>query len=400
MKSGIAESTLLCVTVWCCSGLIVFTGFAFGREFIPVRSHPNRLPEQKGEPFANWDGYWYTQLVEHGYVWDPTRHSNVAFFPGYISLPVAIRQIMPLSAIPILVFSSNLFFLAALWPASRFGIQLSAEQPTPDAAILLAVCLWPMSVFTRVAYTESLFLLLIVTVLSLLRCRASMLLTALVAGAASGTRSVGAALLLPLLLDWWNRSKTMTGFATRAILLGPVACWGLLSYMGFLYCKFGDPFLFITAQKHWAARDELSWPANLLSLLTLEPIWTVYLPGSPAHWASHEHVPNALFSLQFWNPIYFVTCAGLVAYGAWKKWLTTQEWLLSVGLLGIPYALQGYRMMMLGHGRFTCVVFPMFIVLGRLISQSPVPVQAIIIAIMAMQLFYWAALFATWHRVF
>lgn len=68
MKSGTTDTLRLRVTVCCCSGLTVFIGFAIGHEFIPIRSYPNRLPKQRGEPFANWDGYWYTQLVEPGYV--------------------------------------------------------------------------------------------------------------------------------------------------------------------------------------------------------------------------------------------------------------------------------------------------------------------------------------------
>jgi hypothetical protein len=104
--------------------------------------------------------------------------------------------------------------------------------------------------------------------------------------------------------------------------------------------------------------------------------------------------------LQFWNPIYFVACVSLVAYGAWQRWLTPPEWLLALGLLGIPYVLQSYRMMMLGHGRFTCVVFPMFLVLGRIMSHRPSTVAVILYALMAVQLFYWSALFAAWHRVF
>ena len=305
-----------------------------------------------------------------------------------------------MSAIALLAIISNLSLLATLWTADHSEESSLQDDSRPSATTLLALCLWPMGLFLRVAYSEAFFLLLAVTILRLLRLRASPLLVAVIAGMATGTRSVGVALLLPLAWDWWQRSSTITGFAARAMVLGPVSCWGLIAYMVFLQVNFGDALLFMTAQQHWAARSDLPWYRNAICLLTLEPIWTVYLPTSPAYWASHEYVQNPLFSLHFWNPIYFVTCVGLVVYGAWKKWLTPPEWLLSIGLLGIPYVLQSYRMMMLGHGRFTCVVFPMYIVLGRLMAKWPAPVTAIVCTLMGIQLFYWSALFAAWHRVF
>ena len=114
---------------------------------------------------------------------------------------------------------------------------------------------------------------------------------------------------------------------------------------------------------------------------------------------SRQRIPP-LFSLHFWNAVYFVACAAIVAIGYRRRQLSTHEFLLTIGLLGIPYVLQGYRMMMAGHGRFTCVVFPMFIVLGRWMSTLPVQLTSILWALMAVQLFYWSALFASWNYVF
>ena len=249
-------------------------------------------------------------------------------------------------------------------------------------------------------YAESLFLLLSVSCLLAISRNSPCWLAAVIAGAATGTRSVGVALLLPLVWDWWQRSDNWKGFLGRSVVLGPVACWGLISFMVFQHAAFDDAFAFVKTQNHWSQRPDISWPYKFMTLASFEPIWTNYLPSSPSYWARHEYIASPFFSLQFWNPIYFVTCAGLVAYGAWKKWLTTPEWLLSIGLLGIPYVMQSYRMMMLGHGRFTCVVFPMYIVLGRLMAKWPAPVTAIVCTLMGIQLFYWSALFAAWHRVF
>ena len=57
-------------------------------------------------------------------------------------------------------------------------------------------------------------------------------------------------------------------------------------------------------------------------------------------------------------------------------------------------------MKMMGQGRFTCVVFPVFIVLGKLMAKWPAPATNVVFSLMGVQLFYWSALFAAWYYVF
>ena len=184
----------------------------------------------------------------------------------------------------------------------------------------------------------------------------------------------------------------------RAILAGAV--WGLLAYMAYQYVTFGDALAFAKTQAHWSSRPDLPWAERLLAIVTFQPIWSLYVPGSSANWIAHERTRNPLFSLVFWNGVYFMASCGIVAYGARRKLITTHEWLLAVGLLAIPYALQGYRMMMMGQGRFTCVVFPVFIVLGKLMAKWPAPATNVVFSLMGVQLLYWSALFAAWYYVF
>ena len=112
------------------------------------------------------------------------------------------------------------------------------------------------------------------------------------------------------------------------------------------------------------------------------------------------HCADPLFSFHFWNPIYFVGCVLLIAYGAMKKWLTAPEWTTGFALVGIPYFLLGHSNMMLGQGRFTCVVLPMYVVLTRLLGRCSRPVTVLIYVLLGSHLFVWSALFAAWERVF
>ena len=110
---------------------------------------------------------------------------------------------------------------------------------------------------------------------------------------------------------------------------------------------------------------------KLLALASWEPIWSVYLPGTGGYWRGFGDQSLPIFNLQFMNPIYFVGTAALVGIGAWKRWLTCYEILMSVPLLAIPYVTRAYDNAMLSHARFAAVVFPAYIVAGHLLAKLP-----------------------------
>lgn len=378
--------------------LIVAGGLAFGSEYLTRRPHPHQNVVGWFPAFGAWDGVWYQRITALGYEYDPHKQSSVAYFPLLPLLAGGIRWATGLDALTsLLVVSLSAHIIGVVVFAQyvrQYGDVASAEAAT------ITFLLWPMSLFLRMAYTESLFVLWLILACYGIRRQWPLVVIALLAGAATGTRSTGVALLLPLAWEIWKRFDTWPRTLVRFAYLMPLALWGLLAYMVFQHAMFGDALAFVKTQNHWSARPDQSPVERLVATATLEPIWSPYVPGSAAYWSNFELARNPLFSLQFWNAAYFVACAAIVAIGYRKRLITTHELLLTVGLLGIPYVLQGYRMMMMGHGRFTCVVFPMFIVLGRWMSAWPAQLTAILWALMAVQLFYWSALFASWNYVF
>ncbi len=430
-ESASQELTLAFSCYWL--GLVlVLAGVAAGVDFLPRQSGPNQNESGFANAFGAWDGWWYAGIVNEGYAFDEERPSNVAFFPAYPLLSHCLHRLTGLSAYLSLLAVAHVCLISAFVLLGSYVRQrFPANQDLPEYA-LVSFALMPMTLFFRMTYSESLFVLITILVMFGRQRHWPAWVTALIAGAATGTRSLGVALLLPLAWDWWQRARedassgcpaselpaaivkadakrkiretfnlrNVRRFVLSAAVLGPLASWGLLANMAYEHLEFGDAFAFVRTQAHWEMRPDLPWPRRLVSLASLEPIWSIYVPSSEAYWARHDYVANPLFSLQFWNPIYFLACAGLVAFGAWRRWLTPPEWLLSAGLLGIPYVLQGYRMMMLGHGRFTCVVFPMYIVLAHILSGVSRPAAILICVLMGVQLFYWSAMFAAWHRVF
>lgn len=73
---------------------------------------------------------------------------------------------------------------------------------------MLSLGLWPFGVFFHVAYTESLFLLLLLLVMYGIERRWHPVTVALIAGLASGTRAMGTALIVPLVLYVWQRMQS------------------------------------------------------------------------------------------------------------------------------------------------------------------------------------------------
>jgi hypothetical protein len=137
------------------------------------------------------------------------------------------------------------------------------------------------------------------------------------------------------------------------------------------------------------------------ALLTYQPIWEVYIQGSPSYWGSHELYPrNPVFCWAAVNPVYFVVTVILVVIGAYMRWLNSYETLLAVALLLIPYYTRAYEMGMASQGRFAAAVFPVYLVLGNILARLPVSIAGSLLGVSAFFLGAYSALFASWYLVF
>jgi hypothetical protein len=292
---------------------------------------------------------------------------------------------------------SFLFF--AKWISLRWPESTPAQRH-----ICLAVFgLWPVGVFFRMPYAESLFWCGTLAVLYGMARRWPLVVLAIMTGFVTAVRPVGVALTLAFL--WHVLGETDGGVwkkARRAALFTPVAAWGLLAYMAYQWSAFGTPFAFAQTQENYLflAPQERHWADKLRSLATFEPIWGVYCPGNPRYWGNVGPRGNLLISIIFWNPILFVFAGLIVAIGALKRWLTGSEVILGVCLLAIPYATRSYEMSMASHGRFAAAVVVNYLVLGRILATAPRAVMVGTILISASLLGYLTFLYAAGYQVF
>jgi hypothetical protein len=390
---------------------VALAGLIFGHQLLQLPDHPLAKRSDLLRSFANWDGGWYVKIVHAGYHYQPHQASDVAFFPAYpLTAAVVVHSTGCRIDLALLIVShaclAAVFVLLAAYLRSRYPDRSAAVT----GSVLFAFGLWPTSCFGRFAYSESMFLLTAVLAFYAMERRWPLVVTALIIGLATATRPVGVALVIPFAMHLWDRTRQLSsdspglGIEWKRMLLAfsylPLACWGIIAYMIFLWATFGAPFAFAQTQENWRVRPAGTIGEKALALATLEPIWSVFVPSYPGYWGRFTPEPSALFSLHLANPIYFVLAVGLTVLGAGKRWLTGKETAFALSLLAIVYLTRSYEMCMLGTGRFTVTAFPIFLVLGRLLHRVPAPLAAALLSISGFFLAVYSALFAAWYRVF
>jgi hypothetical protein len=260
--------------------------------------------------------------------------------------------------------------------------------------VLLALALFPPTLFMRMAYSESTFLLLTVLAMFGMERNWRVWHIAAIVGLATATRLTGIALLPPLALYAWNRSGSARRTAAALAVAVPLALSGLAAFVLYQQWAFGEPWAFVKTQDFWRHRVPEDPGDKILGLASWEPLWLAYVPGSPGYARLLDDPAPAVLSLQFANPVFFSVAAVLVVAGAWKGWLSRPEVLLAAGLILIPYTAKGFEMCMASQGRFVAGTFPIYIVMGNLLSRLPRPFATAILTLFGGYLAVYSAMLA------
>lgn len=221
---------------------------AFAAEYLVI---PNPVLEGDGGPFlfslTTWDGQFYLGVIRDWYHVEPVSglYRDVAFLPLYPLIVRILSAPWPQFAELIAVLVSNATFLVALGVLARLGEPFLGRRRAVYAAALLAV--YPFASVFAMAYTESLFLLLIVAAF-LAAERRHRAWTGILLGLACLCRLQGLVLLLPLLLIQLRQDGWRLRPSNAWLLLGPVATMAFLLYVGWLT---GSPTGYLDAQRAW-----------------------------------------------------------------------------------------------------------------------------------------------------
>ena len=387
------------------TSLPVLIGVLFGAELPLLLGGP--ASAKIVDPVAaciRFDAGAYLNIVRRGYSYDPNEGSLVAYFPAYPLFCYWMGKTTGLLEAEAALAVANLALFGAFVFLARYVRLRWPEATAEQRGMVLALFgLWPLGLFFRMPYAESLFVCGTLAVLYGMASGWPLTVLAVLTGIVTSVRPVGVSLTAALL--WYVCARAdlrLQAKIGRVLLLAPLACWGLLAYIAYQWLAFGAPWAFAQTQEHWSfqAPDDRGGTTRFCSLVTLEPIWGVYIPSNPRYWANAASVGDPLFNTIFWNPILFALAGVLLLAGGWKRWLTGSEFVLGATLLAIPYLTRSYEMSMASHGRFAAVVVVNYLVCGRLLTWLPPLAMATVCAALGVFLCLFTALYTVGYLVF
>jgi hypothetical protein len=217
----------------------------------PAQRPDSFFPDNPGlDGWVRWDSAHMIELARAGYgAGNTSPGEGWGFFPLYSML---MRGLVEITFLPVtdknlalagLVISNLCFIglvaLLARWSASLFGDHASRMT-------VLLLCLSPFSYFFNAAYTESLFVLLVVATLMLANSN-RWIAAGLVAGLATATRLVGLALVPAILYLAWKRKISLIETVTAVGL----SMYGVFAFGVYAAFETGNPFQYFEAQANW-----------------------------------------------------------------------------------------------------------------------------------------------------
>lgn len=365
------RETLVADVVWCAAWILlsrlvllavgvsarVFIQQKLGTDYVWIYTDALWL-----DIWGVWDTGWYLGLARNGYdaatVLDgPTAgQANWAFFPLFPALGAGLSAVTGLEIFSSFLLIANLAFIGAVALLFRETLALFG-RPAARAAVAL-LCVIPGSYVWSSAYTEALFLLLILGALTLAR-RGNWLAAGCVGAAAALTRNLGIFLVLPFAMLGWPVLRAALDGVLKPVKSVPLRIWvepdarrvvialllpplGLIGFMILLWIKAGDPFAFMMIQNAWGR--SIDNPLTALLAPVLEP------------------QTMGIYNATMW----FAAWSALLMTG-WIFWL--RQWAL--GVLALVLILVPLSAGWLGILRYMLVVFPAFMGAGALLADRP-----------------------------
>ncbi|HET7271779.1 MAG TPA: glycosyltransferase family 39 protein [Rubrobacter sp.] len=337
--------------------------------------------------WAHWDGAWYSEIATRGY--GAHAPESTAFFPLYPML-VKLGNVLPGGPALWGVLISLLCTVFALFFVYRIAEDLYGVRAARAATLALAF--FPTAFFLNAVYTEALFLALTAGAVWAARVRRNLLLAGLLGALAAATRNLGMLLLIPLFFEWLRYRRE---FGVRGLVGIALVPAGLVGYTLFLRERFGDPLIFAGQQSAYWER-ELTNP-----LATMGRAWQTAAEG-----VRYVLDPSALFlgapagpSLAASNTlnlvflIFFVLLI-LVGFAVLPPGLSIYAFLIVM----LPVLTPAPDFPLMSLPRFMLGAFPVFVVLGYLLSRSR---PALILSLLMCGVLGIAltALFTTWRWV-
>jgi hypothetical protein len=297
---------------------------------------PENEPASSEWIFKTWDTAHYLYLSEEGYY---QAGGSAAFHPLWPALIGLATPIFGSSLLAALVLA-NLFSTVGLVMLHRLTARLTDDR-IADTTLLLALA-YPGALFYCLPYTESLFLLITVSVFSLIvsgRVGAAAWLSIL----AAPTRAVGVFLVIPLtwqLVSDWRRGRRPWWHCTA----GAAPLVGMALTLGIMWAQTGNWFAGMEAQARYASQGSIAKVfAPVDFFRSFVDVWGM-------HGVLHSGIDRFFFVAMLIGIAVVVRWEGRV--GPWS--------LYSAAMILVP----AMTMSFMSFTRYPTVVFPIFIGFG------------------------------------
>lgn len=314
--------------------------------------------------WQRWDANHYINIASNGYTVTLGRALNTAYFPLYPLLGFLVSFITSDTTVALLLVS-NMAFLSALIMLYKLA-RLDYDHNTAMRAVTY-VSLFPFTIFFAGVFTESLFLLLLVSAFYYARTQA-WFRSSVMGLFTTATRLVGMALTPALMWEYlqqrnWDVRELDRSFL--ALFLIPV---GLLAFMVYTHVVHGDFFsTFNSTKTVWGGEPSWPWVSFFNQFNRL---------GMP------QLVPIAGFELAFG----FLAILGVA--GCFFS-LRTSYAVLATAVILIAFS----NVSLQSFCRYVTTVFPMYILLAHFGRRNVVHVWVLMISTIGM--IYFTALFGT-----
>ena len=248
-------------------------------QFYPIRQAVERgwqfTPYRVFDIFARWDTSWYYTLANNGYVTTPDRY-NLSFSPLYPFLIKAStwftlgfthhRTTFTILSVTI----ANLAFLGALLILTRALPHLGLSDAHISKTIWI-ILIFPFSFFFSAAYTESIFLFMMVAAFAF-SLKNQWLLAAVAAALATLAHPLGPLVPLAVLVTYLIQNKNRVRIKELVyFLLSPLL---FFLYVLVVHSFSGDWFSFFKPSYPWL---ELLWQIGSFTWLQILNIAVVLI---------------------------------------------------------------------------------------------------------------------------
>lgn len=287
-----------------------------------------------------WDASHYLRLAEQGYTAVGEGQFSIVFYPLYPWMVRAVAFVWQNYFAAALLVSGVTSLCAALLLRRLVELDQSAKVAQSTVWYLL---IFPTAYFLHIAYSESLFITLVIGCMLAARKRAWALAGTLGALACL-TRVNGLVLIPTLLVEAYLQYSRTRRIDWRWLWIGATGL-GFVAYLFLNYRVTGDPFAFSKImEEHWYKKVTSPW-------VGVYGVWQ-RIPHFNLTEGLHEFVFIAFsFICTVWSWVKLRP-----SYAVWM----TLNWLLITGtafVVSVP--------------RYCLTLFPIFILLARLAAKRP-----------------------------